>query len=750
MENLVISIGADTKEFVTGITEVGEKTKNLGESLKNVGLVAGAAFTGYTASIMASVYAYREQEKVGQEVEAIIQSTGGIAGMTSEAIQDLAESLSKSTTFSKLQVERGEEVLLTFDRIGKDTFPAATRAVLDLAQRMGGDTSSAAQTLGRALQDPMNGMQMLRRAGILFTDQQKHQIETMELSGNIAGAQAIILKQVESQYGGMAKAAAGGVGSIAQLKNTMEELSVGVGQQFAPMVQMGAAELNKLLLTASKSEGFKTLTAGILSTGAAVSGFITTAVAGATAVNALGKATETAKLVMQAFGITVRGVVGATGIGLLLIVASEIYLHWNQIWPAMQATFQAFVKHTGDAAKALAELLMGAFTLNVASIRQGIADAAKAYAEGMAEVNKVRTPVATPDLKAAAEKAGKELAMAEALAQRRALQSEQDATRKLEAQSMKVAQEAEIMELQGQSKEIVSLKRNEAQLLKKIAEAKNDDEKAALREGLAQVRQDYADKIQWEKNFEKDYLTNNKSFQKLDASDQAAFRKQQGMALSQSLMDEDEAKVAALQKELETQVTLHNQMLVDEQQFGSAYARINRIMHDSIVQGSKTAFGDLEQMTQSHNSTLKAIGKAAAVANITIKTAESAENVYAGFATIPIIGPALGIAAAAAAVAFGVEKVHDVLAANQGGLVTGGVPGIDSVPALLTPGELVVPKQNYEEVVTAVSNTRAGQMPYVNQPAQPQTVVIQFKGDASKMLQAMSVRDKGLGTYRGT
>lgn len=146
--------------------------------------------------------------------------------------------------------------------------------------------------------------------------------------------------------------------------------------------------------------------------------------------------------------------------------------------------------------------------------------------------------------------------------------------------------------------------------------------------------------------------------------------------------------------------------LEDERKFGTAYAAINKAMHSEVYQGNKQAFGELAQLQQSSNETLKGIGKAAAVANIVIRTAESAMAIYAGFSTIPIIGHALGIAGAAAAIAFGAEQVGKVNAAADGGLAMGGIPGVDSIPFLLQQGELVTPTKNYEEVVSSVAATR--------------------------------------------
>jgi hypothetical protein len=114
-------------------------------------------------------------------------------------------------------------------------------------------------------------------------------------------------------------------------------------------------------------------------------------------------------------------------------------------------------------------------------------------------------------------------------------------------------------------------------------------------------------------------------------------------------------------------------------------------------------------MQRSENATLKAIGKAAALGQIAIKTPESAMNIYAGFSTIPIIGPALGVAGAIAAVAFGAEQAGKVLAAAQGGVITGGIPGVDSVPVLAQSQELITPRESFEEVIGSVRAAREAQ-----------------------------------------
>ena len=68
-----------------------------------------------------------------------------------------------------------------------------------------------------------------------------------------------------------------------------------------------------------------------------------------------------------------------------------------------------------------------------------------------------------------------------------------------------------------------------------------------------------------------------------------------------------------------------------------------------------------------------AVGKAAAVAETTINTFRAAQGAYSSLASIPYVGPVLGIAAAAAATAAGIANVKKILK------VKSGLPGDKSV-----------------------------------------------------------------------
>ena len=182
--------------------------------------------------------------------------------------------------------------------------------------------------------------------------------------------------------------------------------------------------------------------------------------------------------------------------------------------------------------------------------------------------------------------------------------------------------------------------------------------------------------------------------------------------------------------------------------FGRTIAEVDKLLQSERVQGIKQGTSELTQLTQSRNSTLKGIGKAATVTQIGINTAESASNIYKGFSAIPIVGPALGIAAAAAAIAFGAEQTAQVLKAQSGGIVPQIFPGLgDRQPALLEAGETVVPRQNFDELINSVANQRITQGDLdEGEDRPPQMVEIGFNGDeAEKVLTSSQNEARALG-----
>jgi len=146
-------------------------------------------------------------EKAQAQLAATLRSTGGVAGQSVESLNAHAAALQKITTYGDDAVTAAQGLLLTFTNIRGDVFPQATEAVLNVATAMNTDLKSASIQVGKALNDPIAGVTALARAGIQFTDAQKETIRSLVESGRLVEAQRLVLKELETQFGGSARAA---------------------------------------------------------------------------------------------------------------------------------------------------------------------------------------------------------------------------------------------------------------------------------------------------------------------------------------------------------------------------------------------------------------------------------------------------------------------------------------------------------------------------------------------------------------
>lgn len=230
---------------------------NVGKAAAGLAVGAIAAVgVGLTAALKSSIDAAVEAEQVQAQLGAVLKSTGGVSGMTADSINALALSLSEVTRFEDDAIVSGQNMLLTFTNIGKDIFPAATEAMLNMSTAMGMDMQSAATMLGKALNDPVAGLTSLGRAGVQFSEEQKAAIKAMVESGDVAGAQAIILKELETQFGGAARAAGGTfAGQMDILNNALGNVKEEIGMALLPVLTDLIKEYGPQLIQFAKDAG---------------------------------------------------------------------------------------------------------------------------------------------------------------------------------------------------------------------------------------------------------------------------------------------------------------------------------------------------------------------------------------------------------------------------------------------------------------------------------------------------------------
>jgi len=245
---IIVPIGVDTSGLTRGLSQ---GTSGLRKFGKMAALVGGAAaLGGLVATLKIGVDEFMGAQKVLAQTGAVLKSTGGAANVTSKQITTMSESLMKLSGIDDEAIQSGQNLLLTFTKIrnetgkGNNIFDQATLAMTNLSVAMGKDLSSSAILVGKALNDPVKGVGALSRAGVQFTASQKDTIKALVDSGNVMGAQKMILKELETQFGGSAKAAGQTLaGQLNILKETFRNTAADLVAVFIPTLSRAATSL---------------------------------------------------------------------------------------------------------------------------------------------------------------------------------------------------------------------------------------------------------------------------------------------------------------------------------------------------------------------------------------------------------------------------------------------------------------------------------------------------------------------------
>jgi hypothetical protein len=244
-------IDVDSRKAKRGAKETETAFGKLNKAVQQYGKYAALAGAASAAMFARkSIQAAIAQAQAVAQVDAAIRSTGMSAGFTTQELEAMSAALQRNSIYGDEAILKMQSLLLTFKTIKGDEFARTTQAVADLAIRMG-SLESAALLLGKALDDPARRASELSRSGIVLSQSQQRLIKQFEAVGERAKAQAIILAEVETQFGGAARAAADAAGGgLKQFSNAlgdiMEHFGAGLVEQLdrmaKSMTQMAAAD----------------------------------------------------------------------------------------------------------------------------------------------------------------------------------------------------------------------------------------------------------------------------------------------------------------------------------------------------------------------------------------------------------------------------------------------------------------------------------------------------------------------------
>jgi hypothetical protein len=219
-------------------------------SITKAGLATGAMFAGAIAGASALVIKLDEIGAAGRSGDRRLKNITkqmGLFGDKADEVSDrLIEAADAEAQLTGMDPQLVQTKLMTFAELAKtaDTvggaFDRATTAALDMEASGFGAAEQAAVQLGKALNDPIKGINSLSRSGITFTTQEKEKIRTLVESNQTLKAQDMILKAIEKQVGGTAAASATassrlGKSMMLVVESFAEEMSIafdGVPEKF--------------------------------------------------------------------------------------------------------------------------------------------------------------------------------------------------------------------------------------------------------------------------------------------------------------------------------------------------------------------------------------------------------------------------------------------------------------------------------------------------------------------------------------
>jgi hypothetical protein len=226
---VLVELQLETANIKNQMQQLNQKFDDFGGTLKkqtsflsNFKSAAAGVFAGNVmtqglnllkSGLQSAIADAQQYEKATAQLRAGIESTGNVAGLSVEGLKAHASALEELSGVDENLILQSEAVFQTFTNIrnvvgeGNDIFNQASAAALDLSVKMGGDLQGATVQLGKALNDPIKGITALTRVGVVFTQAQKDQIKALVESGDVMGAQKVILAEMNTEFGGAAKAA---------------------------------------------------------------------------------------------------------------------------------------------------------------------------------------------------------------------------------------------------------------------------------------------------------------------------------------------------------------------------------------------------------------------------------------------------------------------------------------------------------------------------------------------------------------
>jgi hypothetical protein len=211
-----------------------EHTQNVVHELRNVFFELFAA-QKVIEFIGESTKAFSENREASAQLAATIKSTNNAMGLSSEALEQQSKALAKTSMYEDGAITRTQALLGTFTNIKGVIFTDAMPAIVNLSAKMKTDLQSSAIQVGKALNDPIKGITALKRVGVSFSESQQNVIKSLVETGQVAKAQQMIIKELNTEFGGSAAAARGAATPFERIKHDIRPIIEEIGGVFVKL-----------------------------------------------------------------------------------------------------------------------------------------------------------------------------------------------------------------------------------------------------------------------------------------------------------------------------------------------------------------------------------------------------------------------------------------------------------------------------------------------------------------------------------
>jgi hypothetical protein len=284
MAGLTVKIKGDASQFdktMSGVKGTINSIKSPLGAITKAGAAIGAAFTAAAGAV---AYAGYRLNSIGEEGRAsdaklknVVQTMGlfgNQADVVANRLLDVADATARKIGVDDDLIASTQAIVMSFEDIGKTAdqtgglFDQVTKAALDMSVLFGGDATSYAVQLGKALSDPEKGLTALKKTGALLRADIERIGGEFVRTGDKGKAFAEIIGAINRQVSGQSEAVA----------KTSEKIKVSLGQVIESFAKPFSEGFNGL--PAALEAQFPAMSAKATELGKVVGGSISQAIAG--------------------------------------------------------------------------------------------------------------------------------------------------------------------------------------------------------------------------------------------------------------------------------------------------------------------------------------------------------------------------------------------------------------------------------------------------------------------------------------